>query len=47
MKAEDERDYQIACAEQEFEDWLERERVKRQMYEQAMLRLARRGMRAE
>jgi hypothetical protein len=36
MKAEDERDYQIACAEQEFEDWLERERVRRQKYEQAM-----------
>jgi hypothetical protein len=48
MKAEDERDYQIHCAEQEFEDWLERERVKRQKYEQAMLekRLAR-GMGAE
>jgi hypothetical protein len=37
MKAEDERDYKIHCAEQEFEDWIERERVKRQKYEQAMV----------
>jgi hypothetical protein len=37
MKAEDERDYQIHCAEREFENWLERERIKREKYEQAML----------
>jgi hypothetical protein len=36
MMAENERDYQIHRAEREFEDWLERERVKRQKYEQAM-----------
>jgi hypothetical protein len=36
MKVEDERDYQIHCAEQEFEDWIERARVQRQKYEQAM-----------
>jgi hypothetical protein len=36
MKAENECDYKVACAEQELEDWLERERVKRQKYEQAM-----------
>jgi hypothetical protein len=35
-KAESERDYQIDCAEQEFEDWLDRERIKREKYEQAM-----------
>jgi len=35
-KAEDERDYQIACVEQEFEDWLKHERVKRQKYEEAI-----------
>jgi hypothetical protein len=48
MKAEDERDYQIHRAERELEDWLERERIKRHKYEQAMLekRLAH-GMRAE
>jgi hypothetical protein len=27
---------EIACLEREFEDWLERERVKREKYEQAM-----------
>jgi hypothetical protein len=36
LKAENERDYQISCAEREFEDWLEREHIKRQKYEQAM-----------
>jgi hypothetical protein len=48
MRAEDERDYQIHCAEREFEDWLERERIKRQKYDEAMheKRLAR-GMPAE
>jgi hypothetical protein len=29
MKAEDELNYQIDCAVQEFENWIERERVKR------------------
>jgi hypothetical protein len=36
MRAENERDYQIHCEEQEFVNWRERERVKRQKYEQAM-----------
>jgi hypothetical protein len=36
MDAEDERDYQIHCAEREYEDWLERERIKREKYQQAM-----------
>lgn len=36
LKAENECDYQIACAEQAFEDWQTRERIKRQKYEQAM-----------
>jgi hypothetical protein len=49
MNAENECDYQIACAEQEFERWLERERVKREAYEQAMLekRLARARLQEE
>jgi hypothetical protein len=42
MKAENERDYQIHRAEQEFEDWIERERIKRQKYEQAMAEKRRR-----
>jgi hypothetical protein len=37
IKAEDECDYHIACMEQELDIWLERERVKRVKYEQAML----------
>jgi hypothetical protein len=36
MKAEDERDRQILRAEYEFRDRLERERVKREKYKQAM-----------
>ena len=36
MKAEDERDHKILRVEYEFQDWLERERVKREKYEQAM-----------
>jgi hypothetical protein len=35
-KAEDERDCKILRAEYEFQDWLEREREKREKYEQAM-----------
>jgi hypothetical protein len=36
LRAEMELDCEIGRAEQELEDWLERERVKRQKYEQAM-----------
>jgi hypothetical protein len=42
LKAENERDYLIHCAEREFERWIERERVKRQKYEQAMAEKRRR-----
>jgi hypothetical protein len=42
MKAADERDYQLDCAEQEFDDWIEHERLKRQKYEQAMAEKRRR-----
>jgi hypothetical protein len=36
MMAENELDYEIDCLEQDFEAWLERERVKREKYAQAM-----------
>jgi hypothetical protein len=42
-KAEAERDYEIARTEREFEDWLERERIKREKYAQAMAEKRARG----